>query len=352
MASDLSSIPGLKAKHLTVLTGPLQILSALDLVRADRRAVRAAMRRLRPPPTLEDIASWQDHARDLAADVPAGDTPAGDVPAADVPAVLAGGRPAEGIPAGGGPARPRPAEAGPAEAPGPPGWQQVAAFVVSFEARQASADPQHRLVVEQVEQAPPEPRQEWPEWPGDAAWTWMVDRVRAEGSGAGPQLARRGLPGPEPAATPAAGRPVAKVPAAAGRTPVTRHPRPAPARRRGQVPPVITTGTPELVLAAGPARPLDAAGGAVDIPPGAVLRVTATNGPDQPLQVALRLRRAGRPSYTPGPPQTAVSGQPVEIDLDPLPPGEHSAVLAVWGPRGGAAAAVVPLPRLCVLQRP
>jgi hypothetical protein len=269
--------------------------------------VHAAMRRLRPAPTLEDIANWQDHARDLAK--------------ADLAEVV-------------------PAEVVPAEATGPSGWQQVAAFVVSFEARQAGADPQHRLVVEQVEQAPPEPRQEWPEWPGDAAWTWMLDRVTAEGGGAGPQPARRGLPGQEPVAVPAAGRPPAKT-----------DPRPAPVRRRGQVPAAITTGTPELVLAAGPVRPLDATGSAVDIPPGAVLRVTATDGPDQPFHVALRLRRAGRPSYTPSPPKDAVSGQPVEIDLDPLPPGEHSAVLAVWGPRGAAASAVISLPRLCVPQR-
>ena len=333
MASGLSSIPGLKPKHLTVLTGPLQITSALDLVHADRRIVHAAMRRLRPPPTLEVIASWQDHARDLAeadlAEADLAEVGSAEVAPADV------GRPEVGRPKVA-----RPAVA-PAEAPGPPGWQQVAAFVVSFEAHRASADPQHRLVVEQVEQAPPEPRQEWPEWPGDAAWTWMLDRVTAEEGGAGPQPARRRPRGPEPVARPAAGRP-----------PATEDAQPASAGRTVRIPPTITTGTPELVPAAGPVRPLDAAGPAVDIPPGAVLRITATNGPDQPLQVALRLRRAGRPSYTPSPPTTAVSGQPAEIDLDPLPPGEHSAVLAIWGPRGGPMAAVVPLPRLCVLQHP
>jgi hypothetical protein len=59
------------------------------------------MRRLRPTPTLEDIAGWQDHARDLAA-----------AARAELP-----GR------------------------SGATGWEQVAAFVVSFESRRAPLPP-------------------------------------------------------------------------------------------------------------------------------------------------------------------------------------------------------------------
>jgi hypothetical protein len=277
-----------------VLTGSLQIRTALDLVHADRRAVHAAMRRLRPAPTPEDIAGWQDHARDLAVAIPA--QPSGSL-----------------------------------------GWEQVAAFVVSFEVRQARADPARRLVVEQVEQAPPEPRHEWPGWPRETAWTWMLERVAAEGGGAEPQPAQNELPGQEP---------IAAV------RPASEDPEPASARHLRRAPPAITAGTPELVLATGLVRPLDAAGPAVDIPPSAALRITATSEPGLSLQVALRLRRAGRPSHAPSLPVTAVSGEAAEIDLDRLPPGEHAAVLTVWAPRGVAAAAVIPLPRLRVPQRP
>jgi hypothetical protein len=292
VASDLSSIPGLLPKHVAVLTGPLQITTALDLVRADRRVVHAAMRRLRPAPTLEDIASWQDHARDLAAA-----------------------------------ARPGPT--------GPPGWEQAAAFVVSFEISRSGAEPQRRLVVEQVEQAPPEPRREWPAWSRAAAWTWMLETVEAMQQGG---TRPTGHEPPEPAPEPAPESAAEPAPESA----------PEPTQARPRAPRPITAAIPELVPATGRARRLDAARPAVDIPPGAVLRVTASSEPDLPLQVWLRLRRPGRPSYAPLPAVTAASGEAAEIALDGIPPGEHVAVLAILAPRGKAAAAVIPLPRLRV----
>jgi len=296
VASDLSSIPGLRPKHEAVLAGPLRIRTALELARADRRVVHAAMRRLRPAPTLEEIAGWQDQARDLAAA----------------------------------------ARAEPPDLPRPPGWKQAAAFVVSFETRQTTSDPERRLVVEQVEQAPPEPRQEWPAWSREAAWTWMLERLETDGGD--PQPARPEPPGQEPAADDMPG--------------LDEEPQSESASRPGRIPRAITVDTPELLLATGIVRRLDAAGPAVDIPPRTVLRVTATSAPGLPLQVGLRLRRAGSPSYAPSPPVTAVSGERAEIDLDGLPPGEHAAVLTIWASRGKAAAAVIPLPRLCVPQRP
>ncbi len=269
MASELSSIPGLGPKHEAVLTGPLRIRTALELARADRRVMHAAMRRMRPAPTLEDIAGWQDHARDLAA-------------------------------------------AARAESPGPPGppgpagqsgWEQVAAFVVSFETRQTTADPERRLVVEQVEQAPPEPRQEWPAWSREAAWTWMLERLEAEQAAPDSPPAQRESPGQDLAA--------------AGQPGPGAESQPESAAHRGRVPGAIT----------------------------------ATSAPDLPLQVGLRLRRPDAPSHAPCPAVTAVSGETAEIDLDGLPPGEHAAVLTIWASHGKAAAAVIPLPRLCVPQR-
>ena len=304
MASDLSSIPGLLPKHEAVLTGPLLIKTPLDLARADRRVVYAAMRRLRPAPTLETISGWQDHARDLAE---ARADPSG-------PSGLSG--------------QVRPA-----------GWEQAAAFVVSFETRRTTADPERRLIVEQVEQAPPEPRQEWSEWSHDAAWTWMLDRTEVKDGG---DLYPTPIPEPPNQKAAASDRPGrGSVSATQGATTeTTGHPR--------RVPRAIRASTPELVLPAGTVRRLDAAGPAVDIPPHAVLRVTATSAPKLELQVSLRLRRSGATSYAPSPPVTVVSGEAAELDLGGLPPGEHAAVLTIWASAGAAAAAVIPLPRLCV----
>jgi hypothetical protein len=268
--TDLSSIPGLQQRHLTVLTGPLQLRTAQALAQADRRVVHAAMRRLRPAPTLEEIAVWQDHARDLA-----------DAAAA---------------------AR-------------PPGWVQAAAFVVSFEHHPDGAAPQRRVVVEQVEQAPPEPQQQWPAWQLEPAWAWMLERLEAV------------------AAEPAEGPP----------------PQPdLPQSEQAKPPPEITVSTPELVRPAEPVCPLEPEAPAVDIPPATVLRVTVASVPAAPLQVALRLRRTGQPSRALGPPVPAGPGGLAEISLDGLPPGDHATVLAVWDPAGKAAAVIVPLPPLRV----
>jgi len=287
MAGELSSVPGLKAKHLVVLTGPLHITTARDLARADRRAVRAAMRRLRPVPTLEEIATWQDHARDLA-------------------------------------------EAPSEPARGGTGWEQVAAFVVSFELREEDGGAQRRLVVEQVEQSPPEPREEWPAWRCDAACTWMLDRLGGAGAGAAiaPQAGEPGghvTDAAQPAAQPAAG------PAAGSR-------------------PAISVAALEWVSPSGRADRLDVDTPALDVRPGARLRLTAETAGEVPLQVALRVRRPGRPSASPNPPVAARSGEAVDIALDGVPPGEHAGVLAVWSPGGAAAPLVVPLPLLRVAE--
>jgi hypothetical protein len=309
LASELSSIPGLLPKHLAVLTGSLQISTAQQLANADRQVVHAAMRRLRPAPTLAAISGWQVAARDLA------------TAAADRPAGSSRGRPA--------------------------GWEQTAAFVVSFESRQAGKYRDRRLVVEQVEQAPPEPRQEWPAWTPEAAWTWMLERAEPR-SGAEPRP--RSERAPRKLAPARSGRPQQAS---------TRHRRPPnapvpdpPVQENAGTPRRIlrriAADTPELALHDGAVRRLDAGSAGVDVLSRAAIRVVPTCEEGMRLHVALRLRRAGAPSYAPSPPVTVVSGETAEIGLHGLPPGEHDAVLAIWAADGTAAAAVVPLPRLCV----
>jgi hypothetical protein len=286
LASELSSIPGLMPKHVALLAGTLQVGTAQQLAGADAKAIHAAMRKMRPAPTLAAISAWQEHARERV-----------------------GAKPAP-------PVKSRKARQA--------GWEQAAAFVVSFETRRAGTDQDHRLVVEQVEQAPPEPRQEWAGWSTESAWTWMLDRAMPKNG--------------------------AEVQLEAKREPVTDRPgrnRKGSAVARG-MPPRITAGVPELALADGGVRRLDASGRTVDVPGQATLRVSASCEQGMKLHVALRLRRADAVSDAPVPPVTVVSGKTAEIALQDLPPGEHSAVLAIWAPRGRAAAAVIPLPRLRV----
>jgi hypothetical protein len=358
MASELSSIPGLTPKHAAMLTGTLQVSTARQLASADRRAIHFAMRRLRPAPTLEAISDWQDHARDLAATYVDSPVPSG-----------------QALPAG---------------------WEQAAAFVVSFETRQASTDKDHRLVVEQVEQAPPEPRQEWPAWTPDAAWTWMLERAEpTEGTNrhttskrehVGEETARSSRPrkgsasrqraakepGPKSASAPGHVSPpenasvVENVPLP--ETGPARKSAPAP-KKASKLPKDsvqesaslpesaadlsrirrrIAVDTPELALEDGTVSRLEAGGRDVDVPPHAAIRVVPTCEHGMRLHVALRLRRVGAPSYAPIPPVVVMSGQTAEIGLRCLPAGEHTAVLTIWAPRGAAAAAVVSLPQLRV----
>jgi hypothetical protein len=220
MAGDLSSIPGLQAKHLAVLTGPMQLTDAAALAGADRRDVYKAMHRLRPRPTLEQISTWQDHARDLAATDPSA---------------------AEDLPS-----------------------QKPATDSVG-------------------ESAP----------------------VRTDAETSAP-----------------------------------------PSRARSRIP--ITVDDVRLILAGGLEAPLESGGtGAVQAPHGARLQVRLNGPAKHPIEVALRLRRPGHPSLTLQR-QSAVAGEPAELDLDDLPAGEHEAVIAAWARDGAAAPHVY---RLGVLRR-
>jgi hypothetical protein len=235
MAGDLSSIPGLQAKHLTVLTGPLQFTDAADLAAADRRVVHKAMGRLRPRPTLEQISTWQDHARDLAARDP---------------------RATESEPGG------------------------VSAGAASAEQDAPSQKPA-------------------------TSSARTSARVRAD---------------PEAS---------------------------APTSRPRSRPP-ITVDDVRLILADGLETPLESAPtGRLQAPPGARLHVRLNGPAEQPVEVALRLRRAGRPSITLHQ-RATLAGESAELTLDNLPDGEHEAVIAAWATDGSAAPQVF---RIGVLRR-
>jgi hypothetical protein len=283
--SDLADIPGLRPKHLAVLADQCQITTPGALARADRRIIHAAMRRLRPRPGLEEIAAWQDHARDLSLDIELH-----------------------------------------------PGWDQVAAFVVSFEQRGPDESPERRLVAEQAERGSPVPRSVWPGWSCDAICGWMHEQFTGE---AGAQSAPTPTPASESAST-AASDQATKVRRGAAR-----------AERRQ-----IAVDRLTLLDADGTTTDLDPAAGGrtgVECNPGSRLRVTVGGVPvSAEVHLALRVRRPGRPGWTPHGPTTSRPGKPVEIDLSELREGSHTMVLTAWTSQATAAPSVVPLPTISV----
>ena len=66
MPDDLSSIEGLADKHVRALARQ-HVTDLRGLVQADPEAIYRAMANLRPRPAREQIARWQDDARNMLA---------------------------------------------------------------------------------------------------------------------------------------------------------------------------------------------------------------------------------------------------------------------------------------------
>jgi hypothetical protein len=281
MTADLSSIKGITPKRRAVLAESLNIRTPGDLVRADRRTILDEMKAQRLRLTLEEISTWQDEARDLAA--------AGD-----------------------------------------PGWEQVAAFVVSFEKRDTEHGLERRVAAEQAEHEPPVPHESWPDWPGAAVSAWMQRHLPARQTEDTDAIDVTPADEPSP---PAAEELESVTPSVAAGTAVR---------------PSLTIDVVELVIPGQPSMPLGAGTEEItEAPSGARLRVTTSGAASgQEVNVALRVRRPGRPSLTPHSPATTTGNTPVEIDLSALSPGTHTSVLAAWTDDGSAAPAVRHLPTL------
>jgi hypothetical protein len=240
------------------------------------------MRRLRPRPGLEEIATWQDHARDLSLNIESD-----------------------------------------------PGWDQVAAFVVSFERRGPDEPPARRLVAEQAERGSPVPRSVWSGWGCDAICGWMHEQL---GGDAGTATAPSPTLG---SASASAGEEATDV------------------RRRAVGPGDRRIGVDHLTLidTDGTTTNLDtvARGRTVEVNRGGHLRVTVGGlAVNSEVNVALRARRQGRPSWTPHGPTTTQPGKPVDIDLSQLGEGPHTMVLTAWTSQATAAPCVVALPTISV----
>lgn len=159
-SNDLSSIQGLEDKHLRVLARH-GVTDLHALAEADRSALHRALASLRPRPSLNQIARWQEAARNL-------------------------------LPEG---------------APDAAEWQTAASFVVVFSQRRAGDSWERRVEAERTEVEPERNPQVWPGWDVRPICDWMRGELdRATGPGPGrPEAAQ------PPPAEPAAERPALRI---------------------------------------------------------------------------------------------------------------------------------------------
>jgi hypothetical protein len=323
VADELSSIPDIQDRHRRVLVGELKITTFRALARADRRDIHRAMRNLRPRPTLEQIARWQDHARSRLS-----------------------------------------------EAADQSDWHPAASFAVVFAQRQAKdGEWERRIEVERTEVEPEQEGRTWPEWDCREICGWMRGQLgladvpppevqpetgkRAAGGppprGAGARPARPG--DAEPAAR-ARGRGELRIGSVTVIDPASQVGRMAAAA--GGAPPVdvVTAG-------AGGAPPVDvvSAGAAAQAPPDAPagpLRVEITVGGarrGQEIHAVARVLPRGAPGWNPQDPVVIKGAGAASFDLSRLPEGRHEVALIAWAPDGSMAPATVRLPEITIQPR-
>jgi hypothetical protein len=282
---DLTSIPGLQDKHRRVLAEQLKVTTLRALADADPRDIHHAARNLRPRPTFEQIASWQDHARSQLGEAINDRSD----------------------------------------------WHPAASFAVVFAQRLAGGTWERRLEVERTEIEPEQERKVWPGWDCGEICGWMREQLsRPGGALAGPEVS-----------------PV--VPEAAAAQPGPAEPEPGAATTSGRVPLQIgsavvidPTARVEVVTAGSVAEaPLTDLTGPVRVD------VTVAGArPGQEIHVVARVLREGQPGWNPQDPKVIKGSGRASLDLSRLPAGQHDVMLVAWAPDGSASPAVVRLPRL------
>jgi len=286
---DLSSIEGLADKHVRALARQ-HVTDLRSLVQADPEAIYRAMANLRPRPAREQIARWQDDARNKLA------TPAASE------------------------------------------WQTAASFVVVYSQRKEGDTWERRVEAERTEVEPERTMQVWSGWDTAPVCDWMRG-----------QLDQTADAGAQPAEEPAAGEPAAGEPAAEP-TPAQAAPTPRPASRAqlriDSAALIDAAGRTEVVTASAlapnprtelvaPVRVVFAVGGA---PPGT------------PLQAVARVRHPDGPGWNPRDPVVLAGPGQVEFDLTPVPAGDHVMALIAWAPDATAKPVSVTLPSVTIRQ--
>jgi len=285
-SNDLRSIPDLHDRQRRVLAGELKITTLHGLVHADRRDIHRAMRNLRPRPTLEQIARWQDHARSRLNEAA---TDRSD-------------------------------------------WRPAASFAVVFAQRRAGDGWERRIEVERTEVEPEEERRIWPGWDCGGICGWMREQIP---SAAGPEP--RSEPGEETEATARLTEPAA-APAPVGQA------RERPELRISQITvigPVATAGVQAAGVAVitGPGGPAE--------PPRIEISVSGAR-PDQEIHAVARVLQPGEPGWTAQHPVVIRGAGVGSFDLSGLPAGPQDLTLVAWAPDGMAQPALEELTGLTV----
>ncbi len=319
VADELSSIPDVQDKHRRVLAGELKITTFRALARADRRDIHRAMRNLRPRPTLEQIARWQDHARSGLSEATADQSD----------------------------------------------WHPAASFAVVFVQRQAEhGEWERRIEVERTEVDPEQQARTWPEWDCREICGWMREQLSLPG----PAEPAPGQAGGEEATgeQPAAGQPAARQRGARAARPGDAEPVPvAETRGRGElrirsvtlIDPGGQLGRVGAVTAGAPAVGV-VTSGAAPAPPAAPegpLRVEITVGGarrGQEIHAVARVLPRAEPGWNPQEPVVIKGTGAASFDLSRLPEGQHEVALIAWAPDGSMAPATVRLPELTIQPRP
>jgi hypothetical protein len=324
VADELNSVPDIQDKHRRVLAGELKITTFRALARADRRDIHRAMRNLRPRPTLEQIARWQDHARSRLSEAAADQSE----------------------------------------------WHPAASFAVVFVQRQGEdGEWERRIEVERTEVEPEQEGRTWLEWDCREICGWMREQLGLPGT-AEPAPGQAG--GEEEAGAAAGEQPAAEQPTARRRgakaaRPGDPEPVPVPAaqtRGRGELRigsvTLIDPGSQlsRLGAATSGAPPVDViTSGAVPAPPAAPegpLRVEITVGGarrGQEIHAVARVLPRGAPGWNPQDPVVIKGAGAASFDLSRLPEGRHEVALIAWAPDGSMTPAAVRLPELTIQPR-
>jgi len=293
-ADDLSAIPGLEDKHRRVLARR-QITTYRGLAHADRRDIYKAMASIRPRPTLELIARWQDGARSKQSE-----------------AVL-----------------------------DTSDWHTAASFAVVFAQRQAGGSWQRRLEVERTEVEPERDPEVWPGWDCGPVCGWMLGQLGKQGQPGEPDQA-----GPSQQAEPS--QQAAATDSAAGPADEPAGPAVRPAARA-----VLSIDRATLIDATSSAD-VASAGAPVVNPPTeliAPVRVALTVAGVQPgheVQAVVRFRGRGQQGWNPQDPVTVPRSGRAEFDLSQVPAGQYQLALLAWAPDASAKPASVSLPMVTI----
>jgi hypothetical protein len=288
---DLRSMPGLEDKHRKALARR-QVTTLHGLVHADRRVLYRSMGNIRPRPTLEQIAQWQDTARGKL-----------NEPVLDTS-----------------------------------DWHTAVSFAVVFAQRKTGDAWERRLEVERTEVEPERDPEVWSGWDCKPICGWMLGQLGLTYS----SEATLGADGAE--AVPKDGTGDAQRQPADEQADKAVSPAVRPqlridnatlidATRRAEV---VTAG---VVVADPPAELIS--------PVRAVLTVSGAR-PGTPVHAVARFRRRGSPSWNPENPVIVQSSGQAEFDLSRVPAGQHEMALVAWAPDAAAKLVSVRLPTVTI----